>query len=262
MVTLDYYEIIKRISEKKKKKLIPKGDKIFVNVIPYIEYFSKYDIEKNVNMRNFKLIQQEGVYWLRIFCSDELYIMELPKPYEKTIEYDWTESTAGGARYIRDQEKKKIVENPYWPINPQYLLKFENNITMKIILRKQNGHFSNEETKVGLILTKPNFEDSIGKSLKNVKTKGKFNKNDQILRLLESTDKILGSKVIDYDKILRKLMFNSSEWVVESSYCNHFCASLYKEFNKIDSPIILIPTLENPNAKFNYKMSSKIFIIN
>lgn len=207
-------------------------------------------------MRTFKLNQIESLYWLRIFCSEELNLMELPKPYEKTVEYDWNNCTAGGARYIKDANKKKTVENSHWPINPQYLMTFDSNISMKIILRKQTGHFSNEETKVGFMLTKPTYDENLGKSLKYVKPKGKFNKNDQIMRVIESTNQILESKEIDFDKILRKLSFNSSEWVVESSYLNQFCACLFMQFNKIDAPLLLIPTLETPEATFGFKISS------
>jgi hypothetical protein len=46
-----------------------------------------------------------------------------------------------------------------WPINPQYLIKFDGNIKCKIILRKTNGHFANEESKVGILITKPSYYD-------------------------------------------------------------------------------------------------------
>ena len=75
------------------------------------------------------------------------------------------------------------------------------------------------------------------------------------MRVLESTNKILESKKIDYEQISRKMSFNQSEWVVESSYSNHYCASLIMNFNQIDSPLLLIPTLENFDATYGYKLS-------
>ena len=62
-----------------------------------------------------------------------------------------------GPRYVIN--KKKYVENPHWPNNPQYLIKFDDNVRCKIILRKVGGHFANEETKVGLLITKPSYYD-------------------------------------------------------------------------------------------------------
>jgi hypothetical protein len=256
LVHFDYAEILRKISIKRKKKLLAKGDKLYVNVIPYLEYHQKYEVEKIGNSRNFKPVSKEGIFWLRIFSNDDIYVSELAKPYEIAVEYEWTADSAGGARYIRDIAKNKIVENPHWPINPQYLLKFEQNIQMKLILRKTTGRFGEEE-KVGMILTKPNYEENITNLIKKEKpnTKHSFNKNDQILRVIESTDKILESKKIRYDDISRKLAFNSSEWVVESSYSNNYVASIFTSFNKIDSPIMLMPTLDNPETPFNFKLS-------
>lgn len=262
LVSLDYNEILRKLAEKKKKNMLNKGDKVHVNIIPYLEYYTKYEIEKMGNIRTFKLIKQESSFWLRIFSSEEVFVTELSKPHEKSLEFEWTSQSAGGGRYIKDTSKGKTTENPHWPINPQYLLKFDSNTAMKIILRKTTGHFSNEEARVGMLLTKPNIPDSAqnqGKVHKSkINTTSNMNsgsKNDQIQRVLESTNKILESKKIDYDSITRKLCFNSSEWVVESSYSNHYVASLFMNMNKIDSPVLMIPTLEQPEATFGFKLS-------
>ena len=130
-----------------KKKNVSKTDIIYLNVIPYIEYYVKYEIEKMNNNRIFKLIKLENNFWLRIFASDEIVMNELPKPHEKSLELDWNASSSGGARYIKDS-KNHLVENSNWPLNPQYLLVFENSLHMKIILRKTIGHLSNEEYRV------------------------------------------------------------------------------------------------------------------
>ena len=93
-------------------------------------------------MRVFNLIKQESVFCLRIFSSAEIYITELPKPFERSLEYEWNAVSAGGGRYIKDPVKGRVVENASWPINPQYLLRFANSISLKIILRKVSGHLS------------------------------------------------------------------------------------------------------------------------
>ncbi len=251
---LDYNEVLRKLSNKNKKKILAKSDRLYLNIIPYLEYYQKYEIERIGSNRTFKLVHKEGTFWLRIFASDEIYVAELAKPYERSIDYEWTTESAGGGRYIQGA-KNKIEENPHWPINPQYLLIFENNISMKIILRKTFGRYGEEE-KVGMVLTKPDYEDNIAQIFKNQKTNNihSVNKTDQIQRVVDSTNKILASKKIDLNDITKKMTFNASEWVVESSYSNNYCGSLFMNFNKIDSPIMLLPTLENNEVTFNYKL--------
>src|SRR5690606_28559659 len=82
IANLDYNEAVKIISSKTKTKKLNKGGNIFVNVIPYIEYYCKYEIEKKGNIRVFKPVSQEAPFWLRIFSSDDIYLNELPRPFE------------------------------------------------------------------------------------------------------------------------------------------------------------------------------------
>ncbi len=254
-MNLEYWELEKKYKQLTKKKNVSKTDIIYLNVIPYIEYYNKYEVEKMNNNRIFKLIKQENNFWLRIFSSEEISINELPNPHEKSLELDWNAASAGGARYIKDS-KNHLVENCNWPLNPQYLLVFENSLHMKIILRKTIGHLSNEESKVGFILTKPFLNDNPNYT-KATKTKGSVNKKDQMQRVLDSTNKILENKRLNYDLIMRKQSFHTNEFVVESAYSNNYCASLYKYFNKIDSPLMIIPTLDKPDVTYGFKLASK-----
>lgn len=236
-----------------------KSEKIYINVVPYLEYDSKVEVEKVGNFRTYKMIKNDCNFWLRIFSSDDVYISELPKPQHVSLDHEWSTGTSGGGRFIKNATNGKLEENPNWPINPQYLLKFDYNVSLKIILRKINGHFSNENTSVGMILTKPNIEEKLLSSMKSAKTKTSFNKNDQILRVIESTNKLLDCKKVSKENLTRKLSFNSSEWVVESSFKNSYVASLFMNFNNIDSPVMIIPTLENPDANFTYQLSGNYF---
>jgi len=202
------------------------------------------------------MVGVENVFWLRVFSSDDVVVTELPAPHEKSVEYEWNSQTSGGARYMT--VNKKTSENPTWPINPQYLLKFDSSIFMKIIVRKVTGHFANEESKVGMMLTKPSLNEDSLPNTKVVNTKKNVNTNtnkkNQILRVLESTEKILETKQLNYEKIFRKLSYNHNEWVVESSYHNNYTASLFMYLNKIDSPITVIPTLQEYQSKYNFKL--------
>lgn len=255
ILNLDYQEILDRLTQKKKKKLLAKSDRIYINIVPYLEYDNKFDVEKVGNYRTYKMINHEYNFWLRIFSSDDIYIAELLKPYNVSLDHEWASGTSGGGRFVKNLNNK-YEENPNWTINPQYLLKFEENISLKIILRKINGHFSNENTNIGMLLTKPNIEEKLLSELKNQKMTN-YKKNDQILRVLDSTNKLLNCKKESLEHLSRKLSFNLSEWVIESGYKNSYVASLYLNFNNIDSPIMIIPTMENPDAYFSYQLSGK-----
>ena len=273
-IQLDYLDTLKKINEGRKKK-IPRGESIQMNLIPYIDYNTKYETERQGKTVQFKIHAVETVFWLRIFASTNIYVNELSRPYECTASSSWSQDknfTAGGARYIT--ERNKTRENSKWPINPQYLITFDKNISMKIILKKTNGHFSVEENKIGFLLTKPEQtqEKGISNKAKTMsefnKTNNSFLKTDQISRVMESTQRILDSKANLLINIYPKMYINNSEWVVESSYSNSYCSCLFMNFNKIDSPLIIIPTLDLPNNPFDFELkiysnrSARIFSLN
>ena len=131
---------------------------------------------------------------------------------------------------------------------------------MKIILKKTNGHFSVEDNKIGFLMTKPEKDQEIISN--KSKTTNEFNrtmgnpfqKTDQISRVMESTQRILNPKKNLLLDIYPKMFINNSEWVAESSYGNSYCSCLFMRFNKIDSPLILIPTLDLPNSPFDFEL--------
>ena len=273
-IQLDYFDTLKKINEGRKKK-IPRGECIQMNLIPYIDYNTKYETERQGKTVQFKIHAVETVFWLRLFASTNIYVAELSRPYECTASSSWSQDknfTAGGARYIT--ERNKTRENSKWPINPQYLITFDKNISMKIILKKTNGHFSVEENKIGFLLTKPEQtqEKGISNKAKTMsefhKTNNSFLKTDQISRVMESTQRILDSKSSLLIDIYPKMYINNSEWVVESSYSNSYCSCLFMNFNKIDSPLIIIPTLDLPSSPFDFELKiysnrpARIFSLN
>ena len=258
LTQLDYYEVIKKLAIKRKKKVITKFESVHINLIPYIEFTNKYEIEKaGAHTKIFKPLSKDGIYYLRIFSSEAINILELPRPFEITMDHKWIEGTCGGRRFISDSSDNKsgkLIENQYWPMNPQFLLRFDKGTNLKVIIKKTTGTFS-AESKIGLIITKPDTNIYNICPLKNLKATGNYKKSDSILRILESTNKILDSKKLNIDEINKKLLFNSSEWVVESSYSSIYSASLFQKFNKIDSPILIIPTLDNHGDTYEFKFS-------
>ena len=262
IMQLNYFDILKKLNENRKKKLI-QGEIIQLNLIPFIDYNTKYEVEKtSKNTIQFKPHAIEAVFWLRVFSSNSIYIAELPKPYECTIHSQWSQDkilSAGGARYIT--EDRKTFENPKWPTNPQFLITFDRNIQMKVILRKTNGRFSNEENRIGFLLCKPDHGDDEEINIKQRTATASFNrtatlglKTEQIFRVMESTAKILDNRKNNLDEIYPKLSLNSSEWVIESTYSNPYSACLFMKMNRIDSPVIMIPTLDLPETPFEFEI--------
>ena len=274
-ITLEYYDTLKKINNNRKKK-IPKGECIQMNLIPYIDYNAKYETERQGKLVQFKIHAIETVFWIRLFASTHIYVNELNRPFECSATSSWSQDknfTAGGARYITDRNKTK--ENAKWPTNPQYLITFEKNISMKILLKKTNGHFSVEENKIGFMLTKPEKNEEEGIITNKGKTMNAFNKTnngflkaDQITRVMESTQRILDKKGSTLLDIYPKMFINNSEWAIESSYSNSYCSCLFMTFNKIDSPLILIPTLDLPGSPFDFEIKiysnhpARIFTLN
>ena len=259
VMTLDYNEAIKRYNHINTRKF-NKNDRLFINLIPYMEYTAKYEVEKKGNQRTFKPYRPESPYWLRIFCNEELYITELKPPFQSYIKDSWVnDQNSGGPRFIIHQ--KKYIENSHWPLNPQYLIKFEKNTRCKIILKKTTGHFVNEESKIGLLVTRPTYFDenkdkiekqNMEKHQLGVKRDGI--RLEPIQRCLKSTNKILVTKTVNYQDIYPKLSINESELVFESSYNNNYCASIQTYFSRLDSPLIIIPTLNERNSSFDYEL--------
>ena len=275
MIQVDYYDTLRKINEGRKKK-IPRGEPIQMNLIPYIDYNTKYETERQGKLVQFKIHAVETVFWLRLFASTNIYVNELARPYECSATSTWSQDknfSAGGARYITDRGKTR--ENSNWPINPQYLITFDKNISMKIILKKTNGHFSVEDNKIGFLMTKPEKSRDTIVSTKS-KTASDFSKTmnnpfiktDQISRVMESTQRILNPKNNLLIDIYPKMFINNSEWVAESSYSNSYCSCLFMKFNKIDSPLIIIPTLDLPNSPFDFELkiysnrAARIFSLN
>ena len=257
VMTLDYNEAIKRYNHINTRKF-NKNERLFVNLIPYMEYTAKYEIEKKGNQRIFKPHRPEAPYWLRIFCNEELYITELKPPFQCYIKDSWVnDQNSGGPRFVIHQ--KKYIENSHWPLNP--LVKFDKNTKCKIILKKTTGHFVNEESKIGLLITRPTYFDENKEKIAK-QNKEKHQQANQrngvrlepIERCLKSTDKILLTKKINYNEIYPKLSINESELVFESSYNNNYCASIQTYFSRLDSPLIIIPTLNEKNNAFDFEM--------
>ena len=77
---------------------------------------------------------EERPFVLRIFTSERVDLVELPKTIEQTFVGKWVQSTAGGRRILQNGG-----DNKHWCRNPQYFLNLKKPTHLKIILRKKGG---------------------------------------------------------------------------------------------------------------------------
>lgn len=73
------------------------------------------------------------MFYLRIFASELIDVVEMPETLENTVEDLWTEDLIKGRRRIDGKD------NADWCRNSQYFLNLAQPTQLKIILRKHNA---------------------------------------------------------------------------------------------------------------------------
>ena len=88
-------------------------------------------------------------FFLRVFASEQVDLVELPRTHEVVYTGRWDKGTAGGRRVIDERGK----ENQFWCRNPQYFLNITKPSHLKIILRKKGGRRI-KGNPIGITVTK------------------------------------------------------------------------------------------------------------
>ena len=91
---------------------------------------------------------EERPFFLRVFSSDPIDLVQLPDTIEQQFQGKWGVNTCGGKRV---DEKGK--ENQFWCKNPQYFLNITRPTHLKIILKKKGGRRV-KGVPIGLCVTK------------------------------------------------------------------------------------------------------------
>ena len=94
--------------------------------------------------------EEKKIFYLRIFASDPIDVMEMPETEETTVEGIWTEDIVKGRRRIDSKD------NPVWCKNPQYFLNLKHPTQLKIILRKNNAKKAALDWKIGMTVCRLN----------------------------------------------------------------------------------------------------------
>ena len=125
-----------------------------------------YIIVPNTEIENKK--EEERPFFLRIFASEQIDVVQLPTTIEQQFQGKWGAQTAGGKRVAENGK-----ENQFWCRNPQYFLNITKPTHLKIILKKKGGRRV-RGVPIGLTVTKafPPTNPPAAKIIKPGKVKG------------------------------------------------------------------------------------------
>jgi len=179
--------------------------------------------------------EEERPFFLRVFASEQMDLVQLPNTIEQQFKGKWTTPTAGGRRI---DEKGK--ENQFWCRNPQYFLNITKPTHLKIILKKKGGKKFRGQP-IGVVVTKafspttpPATQIITGKANGGNKMISSMPINGQTyaetLRANIKQDK--GEKIPEFEpprlmNLERKLQILNGEWFEESYFKNDDVAALY-----------------------------------
>jgi len=91
-----------------------------------------YIIVPNTEVEERKSVERP--FYLRVFSSEPVELVQLPNTIEQEFRGKWDNNTNGGRRVL-DNGK----ENQFWCRNPQYFMNLTKPTHLKIILRKKGG---------------------------------------------------------------------------------------------------------------------------
>lgn len=212
---------------------------------------------------------EERPFVLRIFTSERVDLVELPKTIEQTFTGKWVQSTAGGRRILQDGG-----DNKHWCRNPQYFLNLKKPTHLKVILRKKGGKKIKGVT-VGLCVTKA-FPPTTRPAAK-IKKDGQEIKSTKgaattMTKAGKSSKKGFKAAAITYKsnikednfpeivppelgKLERKLQILPNEWYIESQYKNEDVAAIYSFWKPTNGPFLIVPSLQLEGFTSDYTLT-------
>jgi calpain, invertebrate len=227
-----------------------------------------YIIVPNVENEE-KVSKKDGKpFYLRIFASEHVDLVQLPETIEKTFPGEWTKAAAGGKRI------EGAVENQFWCRNPQFFLNVTKPTHLKIILKKKLPKKTKQYT-CGITITKaygpttPPASSIKGKEKARGVTlpstlPGRGISYAQTLRNMKK-DKGDLEKIPEFEPpnlngpCYRKLQIFPREFGEESSYskAKTDSAALYCFLQPTQGPFIIVPSLEKVDIESEFELKSK-----
>ena len=215
---------------------------------------------------------EERPFFLRIFTSEHVDLVELPKTIEQTFMGKWTSSTAGGRRTLDTG-----AENKRWCINPQYFLNLTKPTHLKIILRKKGGK-KIKGINIGLCVTKalpPTAAPAskikkdgaeISQTKHGMQTSS--SKGGKMMKKTFKTTSVVTRRNYKEDnfpeivppdlnetELERKLQILPNEWFIESQYKSEDVAAIYSYWKPTKGPFLIVPSLEQQEYQADYTLT-------
>ena len=210
--------------------------------------------------------EEERPFFLRVFSSEPIDLVQLPNTIEFPLKGRWTAQTAGGRRI---DEKGK--ENQFWCRNPQYFLNITRPTHLKIILKKKGGK-KYRGAPIGIVVTKahspttpPATQIITGKAGGGNKMISSIPVNGVTYAQTLSQNLIKhekGENIPEFEppKLLnleRKLQILQGEWFQESYFKNDDVAALYAFYQPTQGPFIIVPSFAKEEYTSEFTLTSK-----
>lgn len=215
---------------------------------------------------------EERPFFLRIFTSEKVDLVELPKTIEQQFMGKWIESTAGGSKTLPNGS-----ENKYWCRNPQYFLNLKKPTHLKIILRKKGGK-KLKGIPIGLCVTKahpptappaakikkdgvemnPSKTGAHGNLANSKLTRGArtgFKTTSIAARRNFKEDNFPEIVPPELENLERKLQILPNEWYIESQYKSEDVAAIYAFWKPTKGPFLIVPSLAQAGYAADYTLT-------
>lgn len=222
-----------------------------------------YIIIPNTEVENKK--EEERPFFLRIFASEHVEVVQLPTTIEQQYQGKWTIQTSGGRRVLENGK-----ENQFWCRNPQYFLNITKPTHLKIILKKKGGRRLKGHP-IGITVTKafPPTNPPAAKIIRPGKDKaggrtmassiGKTAVYAQTLKRIsgggDKADKIPEFEPPKLENLERKLKLLPGEWFEESYYWSDDVAALYAFYQPTQGPFIIIPSISREDIAADFTLN-------
>ena len=210
--------------------------------------------------------EEERSFFLRVFASEQIELVQLPSTIETKFNNKWSQQTAGGMLYIENKF------NQQWCKNPQYFLNITKPTHLKIILRKTNNK-RQKGNPIGVVVaraqapTTPPASTIIGKGKDKKSMPSSLPINGmtyaQTLANMKFTKEKGSENVPDFEpprlekNLERKIQILQNEWRVHTSYKSDDVAALYVFFRPTEGPFVIVPSTSKEDVQAEFSLTGK-----
>jgi len=207
---------------------------------------------------NFNKREEERPFFLRVFASDHIDLVQQPLTFEESFQSKWSVNSSGG---------KYGCAN--WCRNPQFFMNITKPTHIKVILRKKGNRRIKDP--IGFTVTKANAPTTppestiIGKGKKGITMPTSMTINGQTYAASLSTMNFKKEKGSDNipefelprlnATLERKLQILEKEWYEETSYTSDEAAAKYFFFKPTMGPFVIVPSMIKDDKQSDFTLT-------